>query len=187
MESQHTLSRYVARIGAGILLMVSVEACGSQAGAPATSTPPAATPSATAVATTPPTPITLIPTTAAAVSTSTPRPATPPVRPAQPTTPPARTPIASGQIAFAALGPAPGSVSHRSTAITFTVRAPLPITSLRVSLDGTVVTPEVGGRDQRDLSAFYQPPHWTTGRHTVVATAVAGKQTVTRSWSFTID
>lgn len=186
MESRHAIRDGAMRTGAGILLIVSLAACGAQAGAPATVAPQAATPSPTAMASTPPAPLTPMPTAAPAVSPSTTRPVTRTVRPAQPTIPPASTPIASGQIVFAALGPAPGSVSHRSAAITFTVQAPVPISTLHVTLDGVAVTPEVGGRDQRHLSAFYQPPHWTLGQHTVVATAIAGKQRATRTWTFTI-
>lgn len=188
MESRHTIVRQVASIGGSILLIVLLAACGTPAGAPATSTvKPVATPLTTALATTPPTLATPTPTTAPVTPPATAQPITTIAPPAQPTIPPVSTPISTGQIVFAALQPPPDSVSHRSAAITFTVQAPLPIASIHVSLDGKPVTPEVGGRDQRHLSAFYQPPQWTTGRHTVVATVVAGKQTITHSWSFTID
>lgn len=188
MESRHTIVRQVASTGAGIVLVVLLAACGSPAGAPATPTvKPVATPPSTALTTTAPALATPTATTAPVIPPSTARPVTTIVPPAQPTITLVSTPIATGQIVFAALQPPPGNVSHRSAAIAFTVQAPLPIASIHVSLDGIVVTPEVGGRDQRHLSAFYQPPQWTTGRHTVVATAVAGKQTITRTWSFTID
>lgn len=185
---------YTAGIAGSASLAVLLAACGSQAAAPPrpTAVPVTATPT-TVSATATPTPISVTPTPTstraplartAGVATLIPRPTL------TSTSNSAVTPTApvasSGQIVFGALQPAPGSTSGTSVAITFTVQAPSPITGVHVELDGKQVTPELGGRDERHLSAFYQPPHWSTGQHTVVATATSGGRTVTRTWSFTI-
>ncbi len=194
MKHRHNIVHQILGAGTCLLLAVLLAACGAHAGAPPkpTAVPATAMPT-TAPASATPTVIRSIPT---PTSTRSPQVSTSgvatavPIPTSTPTSVPAVTstapPVSSGQIVFAALQPAPGSTSGRSVAITFTVQAPVPITAVHLSLDGKQVTPELGGRDERHLSALYQPPHWSAGQHSVLVSATAGAQTETRSWTFVI-